>query len=63
MNIEANKFGGLEKAWRNIKAKTVTIYIFQEVRTCDVFVEKFMNRDSIYGELLGEVSRSKQRHN
>jgi hypothetical protein len=46
---ELSKHSDIEKAFHNIKLHT-------GVTHCDVFVEKFLNREQDYGELLNSIS-------
>lgn len=36
--------------------------VTQEVKEAEDLVERFLNRDKTYGELLSEVAKTKDRH-
>ncbi len=51
MELEMERFSEVETAFRKIQQDT-------SVKKADEFVEKFLNREKKYGELLDSISRN-----
>ena len=58
---EMMKFSTVELAFKTIKTATVLFLLNQGINDTDTLIYKYLNKETVYGDLLGRITQNEQK--